>query len=202
MLPAKAATEFLERLQKEIAPYGEVERKEMLNFKREYLLSQTCEQSELDENLYFWDTAYHSRLMKENQVQFDETELSEYFALDEVVRGFLKTFETLFGLEFEKVEGEQRRLLMEKQGQPTEAATWHESIVMFSVWNEEAMGGEFLGYLYLDLLQRDGKKDHPCNIALAAVSSPLTPTYRYNMLTITRDSSTWMAPSTTRAPCS
>lgn len=26
------------------------------------------------------------------------------------------------------------------------------------------MGGEFLGFLYLDLLQREGKKDGACNI--------------------------------------
>jgi metallopeptidase MepB len=40
--------------------------------------------------------------MKETQAQFDETQLSEYFPLDEVIRGLLRTFETLFGLVFLK----------------------------------------------------------------------------------------------------
>jgi metallopeptidase MepB len=59
---------------------------------------------------------------------------------------------------------------MTKQGQSIDAATWHDSIVMFAMWNEEATGGESLGYLYLDLLQRDGKKDHPRKISISTVS--------------------------------
>lgn len=174
MLSAKAATEFLEKLQKEIASYGEIEMDEMRKFKRGYLLSQGCELSQLDDKLYFWETAFYFRLMKESKVQFNETQLSEYFTLDEVIKGLLKTFEKLFGLVFEEVKEEERKSLMQKQGQPVGAATWHETVVMLSVWNEEAMGGGFLGYLYLDLLKRDGKRDHPCKISVAAVR-PLIP---------------------------
>jgi metallopeptidase MepB len=169
MLTAKAATDFLEQLQREIAPYGEIEMNEMRKSKREYLLSRNSDQSKLDDKLYFWETAFYSRLMNENQAQFNESQLSEYFTLNEVIRGLLWTFEKIFGLVFEELKEEGRRILMEKQGQPVEAATWHKNVLMFSVWNEEAMGGEFLGYLYLDLLRRDGKKDHPCKISVVAV---------------------------------
>jgi len=169
-LSAKEATAFLDRVQEEIAPYCEVEMSEMKRFKREHLLSRNGDQSKVDDTLYFWDTAFYARSMKETQVQFDETQLSEYFTLDEVIRGLLSTFETLFGLVFNELKEEGRRVLMNKQEQPVEAATWHESVVMFSVWNEEAMGGGFLGYPYLDLLTRDGKKDHPCKIGISNVS--------------------------------
>jgi hypothetical protein len=30
--------------------------------------------------------------------------------------------------------------------------------VTLSIWNEEAMDGDFLGYLSLDLIQQEGKK--------------------------------------------
>ncbi|KAE9368858.1 thimet oligopeptidase [Stipitochalara longipes BDJ] len=168
MLSAQTAMAFLDQLQEEITPVADVEMDEVRKFKRNHLLSQDCESNKLDNRLYLWDTSFYSRLMKETQVRFDETQLSEYFSLYEVIRGLLRTFETLFGLVFEEIKEEGRKLLMEKQEQPVEATTWHESVMMFSVWNEEAMGGDFLGYLYLDLLQRDGKKDHPCKISISA----------------------------------
>jgi len=66
--------------------------------------------------------------------------LSEYFSLDEVILGLLKTFETLFGLVFEEITEEGKRLLVGKHGESEEAAAWHESVTMFPAWNEEAMG--------------------------------------------------------------
>jgi hypothetical protein len=39
MFTAKVATEFLDQLQEDIAPYGEVEMDEMRKFEREYMVS-------------------------------------------------------------------------------------------------------------------------------------------------------------------
>jgi metallopeptidase MepB len=39
MFTAKVATEFLDQLQEDIAPYGEVEMDEMRKFEREYIVS-------------------------------------------------------------------------------------------------------------------------------------------------------------------
>jgi len=70
MLSAKAATAFLDQLQEEITPYCELEMNEMKKFKRNYLLSRNCNPSQLDDRLYFWDTAFYARSMKETQAQF------------------------------------------------------------------------------------------------------------------------------------
>jgi metallopeptidase MepB len=34
---------------------------------------------------------------------------------------------------------------------------WHPDVIVFSVWKDAINGGDFLGYLYLDLFPRDHK---------------------------------------------
>ena len=43
---------------------------------------------------------------------------------------------------------------------------WHEDVKVFSVWDEEAEGGSFVGYLYLDMHPRNGKYPHAANFSL------------------------------------
>jgi metallopeptidase MepB len=47
---------------------------------------------------------------------------------------------------------------------------WHEDVQVFSVWDEEAQGSGFVGYLYLDLFPREGKYGHAANFNLQPVS--------------------------------
>jgi metallopeptidase MepB len=73
----------------------------------------------------------------------------------------LKIFEELFGLEFVKIEGEDRKAISESG--KGEDITWHPDVQMFSVWNDAGEGSGFVGYLYLDLFPRDGKYGHAAN---------------------------------------
>lgn len=64
----------------------------------------------------------------------------------------LGLFGRLFGLVFEKLEN--------KDSEPSileQSLVWHSDVVLYSVWNDEREGGEFAGYLYLDLHPRPGK---------------------------------------------
>jgi metallopeptidase MepB len=107
-----------------------------------------------DGKLYRWDQRYYERLMLEMQNSVDEDMIAEYFPLHETARGMLHIFETIFSLVFEKIE---------------QASVWHDDVQAFSVWDSDAIGGEFLGYLYLDLYKREDKYDGVCNSNLQPV---------------------------------
>jgi metallopeptidase MepB len=97
------------------------------------------------------------RLMKETQVQFDETQLSECFPLNKVSAGYLKHPKQCSALHSSR----SRRREKTAHGQARTASGnshLHKSVVTLSIWNEEAMDGDFLGHLSLDLIQQEGEK--------------------------------------------
>lgn len=76
----------------------------------------------------------------------------------------LNIFEKLFGLVFVELNAEDRKNIS-----PTgkaEDIVWHEDVIMFSVWNDQSEGGEFVGYLYLDMHPRPSKYGHAANFNL------------------------------------
>jgi len=76
----------------------------------------------------------------------------------------LRIFEELFGLVFVEITGEERDKISET-GKGSDIV-WHEDVQLFSVWDDEGEGGEFVGYLYLDLHPRPGKYGHAANFNL------------------------------------
>lgn len=116
---------------------------------------------------YLWDYAYYNQHMLETQYSVDRQELAEYFPLETTLNGVMEIFQHLFGLIFDEVIAEERHRLA-----PTgmgEDLVWQEDVQMFAVWNDQQEGGEFLGYLYLDLYSRAGKYGGMCNINLQGV---------------------------------
>ena len=138
--------------------------------KREHLLSRGITETDIDDRLFLWDQLFYMRLVEEQENELDQNKIAEFFPLQEVVDGLLKNFETLFGVVFIEILEDARKSLMEKQGHGVSAMTWHEDVAVYAVWNEEALGGDFLGYLYLDVLKRQGKRDHACCITFQPVS--------------------------------
>lgn len=55
---------------------------------------------------------------------------------------------------------------------PDHVMTWHPDVIVFSVWEDAANGGDFLGYLYFDLFPRDHKYNHAGHYNLRPVNSP------------------------------
>jgi metallopeptidase MepB len=173
MMTSESIENFLENLHDEIKPAGKSEKDLMRQLKRANLEARGLNPDSVDDRIYLWDQNFYSRLLKENGGDFDTAKLSEFFPLETTLRGLLRIFETMFGLVFNPISNESRRSLMKETGHPTDAITWHEDVKILAVYNEEDAGGAFLGYLYLDLLKREGKADHPCNICFQPVSQQL-----------------------------
>ncbi|KJZ77939.1 hypothetical protein HIM_02576 [Hirsutella minnesotensis 3608] len=152
---------FLGDLRTRLAPGGVKEAERLLEYKkRDYE-----ERGEsFDGNLYMWDISFYSNKVKEKEFSVDEVEISQYFPVDSTFAGMLKIFEQIFGFVFVELKTEDRARLS-----PTgkaEDIAWHEDVIIYSVWDEEAAGGGFCGYLYLDLHPRDNKYGHNANFNL------------------------------------
>ncbi|MCA9603793.1 MAG: M3 family metallopeptidase, partial [Myxococcales bacterium] len=84
-----------------------------------------------------WDGAYWSRKFADTRV--DSEVLRKYFPLDNVLEGFFRTTEQIYGVKFEELS----------------LPTWHPDVRSFQV--VDATGRE-LGILQLDLYSRPGKR--------------------------------------------
>ncbi|CZT52381.1 related to metallopeptidase MepB [Rhynchosporium secalis] len=153
---------FLDEMQDKTAVASKSNMEKLRKLKRQTLVSQGLEEGEIDDRLFLWDQLFYMRLLEEQEHDLDQNKIAEFFPLDETVQGLLENFEILFGVVFVDLSEKSRELMMEKQ----EHITWHEDVAVYAVWDEEALGGGFLGYLHLDLLKRKGKRDHACCITL------------------------------------
>lgn len=170
LMTMDGVTSLLADLQQKTAPASKSSRDMLRKLKREHLLSRGITETDIDDRLFLWDQLFYMRLVEEQENELDQNKIAEFFPLQEVVDGLLKNFETLFGVVFIEILEDARKSLMEKQGHGVSAMTWHEDVAVYAVWNEEALGGDFLGYLYLDVLKRQGKRDHACCITFQPVS--------------------------------
>ncbi|KAH7336587.1 metallopeptidase MepB [Rhexocercosporidium sp. MPI-PUGE-AT-0058] len=164
LMTMDSVTSLIEDLQEKTAPASESSRDKLRKLKREHLLLQGVAEADIDDRLFLWDQLFYMKLVEEQENDLDQNKIAEFFPLDETVRGLLENFETLFGVVFIELTEESRSNLMDKQGQDAAAITWHEDVAVYAVWDEDALGGGFLGYLYLDILKRHGKRDHACCI--------------------------------------
>lgn len=102
---------------------------------------------------------FYNRILKE-ELSFDSFKVAEYFQLDATVNGMIEIFANLFGLAF----------VQDESANPERY--WHKDVKLFHVWDSDSRGGEFLGYLYMDLYERRGKGLIPRTTSLHPVSSP------------------------------
>lgn len=117
-----------------------------------------------DGHYFLWDNRFYDRLMLEKDYSLDHQKIAEYFPLSTTISGMLEIFEELFGLVFVEVTGADRaKISSTGKGQDI---VWHEDVKLFSVWDEEAQGSGFVGYLYLDMHPREGKYGHAANFNL------------------------------------
>jgi metallopeptidase MepB len=112
-----------------------------------------------DGRFYNWDRRYYERMLLETGYSVDGQKIAEYFPLRETVSGMLSIFESLFHLAFEEIVGEERE----------KATVWQEDVRLFTVWDSNDLSSGFLGYLYLDLYQRENKCEGVSNFNLQPV---------------------------------
>ncbi|KAH6709406.1 hypothetical protein BKA61DRAFT_634902 [Leptodontidium sp. MPI-SDFR-AT-0119] len=92
---------------------------------------------------YPWYYAFYNRQLVKEEYSVDMKKVGEYFEVHTTMQKILKNFEELFGLQFHDIRRQDA-----------------------VVWDEEALGGGFLGYLYLDLFDRDYKDSGIFNCTL------------------------------------
>jgi metallopeptidase MepB len=149
---AKSVDEFLGDLRTRLQKGGAEEMAGLKRVKEAHLKAHGLP---YDGHYYAWDHRYYSRIQEEQDFKIDQLKLAEYFPIQEVLARMLAIFEQLMGLRFVEVVGADRAAIS-----PTgraEDIVWHPDVQIFSVWNDEGQGGDFVGYLYTDMHPRDGK---------------------------------------------
>ncbi|KXT15468.1 hypothetical protein AC579_10592 [Pseudocercospora musae] len=152
----KTVDDFLGDLRTRLAPGGLKEIEKLKALKKEV--------TGKDDKYYLWDHRFYDTLMLERDYQLDQNKIAEYFPLQTSIAGMLNIFEEIFGLQFVKIEGEHRDQIS-PSGKGNDIV-WHEDVHVFAVWDDAGEGGEFVGYLYLDLHPREGKYGHAANFNL------------------------------------
>ncbi|KAJ3958265.1 hypothetical protein N0V92_005142 [Colletotrichum tropicale] len=104
---------------------------------------------DFDGHYFTWDNPYYDNMLLQQDYAVDQAKISEYFPLQSTVNGMLGIFEQLFGMVFHEILDEERASLS-STGKGDDLV-WHPDVQIFSVWDKDEEGGEFLGYLYLDL---------------------------------------------------
>lgn len=156
----KTVDDFLGDLRERLKKGGETERKALTDLKKQDLESRGKGDS-FDGRYYIWDNRFYDRLMLEKDYKVDQELLSQWFPLETSIRGMLTIFETLFGMTFYQVTGDDRSAI--SPSGKGDDIVWHEDVQVFSVWDSEDQGSGFIGYLYLDLHPREGKYGHAAN---------------------------------------
>lgn len=148
---------FLNNIKESLAPIARLELNALVELKRADVEGmQTTESPEIllekTGTFHIWDFNYYSNLSKVRTHAFDEKKFSEYFSLEKSLAGMMSTFSRLFGLQFWEITLEQ----FSEFGRD-HVMIWHPDVTVFTVWEDDNNGGEFLGYLYLDPFPRDNK---------------------------------------------
>ncbi len=93
----------------------------------------------LSTTLMDWDVDYYTNQILKTQYQVDHEKIREYLPMEQCLTGILDVYETLFGLEFRKID---------------DASVWHEEVDMYEIYDGENLMGRF----YLDLFPRPNKE--------------------------------------------
>ena len=157
----KTVDDFLGDLRTRLTQGGASEMEVLKTLKKQELKSMG---ENFDGYYFLWDHRYYDRMMLELDFSLDQEKLSEWFPLETSIRGMLTIFETLFGMTFVEIIGDDRSAIS-PSGKGDEIV-WHPDVQVFSVWDSEDQGSGFIGYLYLDLHPRPGKYGHAANFNL------------------------------------
>lgn len=158
---ADTVNDFLSDLQSRLTEGGKAEAAHLLEYKKKDLEERG---EAFDGNLYSWDVPYYNRIMKEKEFSVDDVAISQFFPVNATFFAMLQVFQDILGLRFVELDEESRaRISSTGKG---DDLLWHEEVRMFAVWDEEDLGGDFCGYLYIDLHPRDNKYGHHANFGL------------------------------------
>ncbi|KAM0344475.1 hypothetical protein ACHAPU_007447 [Fusarium lateritium] len=138
----ESVIKMLNKLRTELKPLADEEMKTLFKIKNAYIQEHGSDEENDDaQRLNAWDWAFYARILEKERYSLDSLLISEYFEVDHSLKGMLRIFEEIFGMVFV----------------PIDAPVWQKDVTVYEAWNSEEQGGQFLGYLYLDLYAREGK---------------------------------------------
>ncbi|THZ06051.1 zincin [Aureobasidium pullulans] len=153
--------ELFEKLEQALFPQAYQEQQVIWERKKSYLHDNNDLTDEDEDTLNPWDTAFYNRLAKED-MRVHQEKVSEYFPLRHTVLAMLEVFSSCLQLRFEHLSQDY-----------VHSSIWHKDVEVWGVWDErEASIGEFVGYLYTDLLSRPNKHQGNQNVNIQRVSFP------------------------------
>ena len=132
----KAALSFIEEL---IAPLQKKAALEHENLKSCLPDSVTLE----DGKIKPWDFRFLTNHYSKKELRVDESEIENYFPLDETIEGLFDIYERFLGIGLKSVEASN---------------FWHDSVALIEISKEN----QILGHVALDLFPREGKYSHAC----------------------------------------
>ncbi|KAF5612784.1 uncharacterized protein FTJAE_14009 [Fusarium tjaetaba] len=124
----------LDDLHKRLKPLAQAETDRLIQLKQRDYKEPVSE-------LYSWDRAYYIHKQTQESFFVDHELLAEYFEANHTLQGMLGVLKELFGIDFRSIV----------------TSVWHESVVAYEAWDIPSEGGKFLGHLYVDLFDREGK---------------------------------------------
>lgn len=153
--------EFLFTLRTRLAEGAKAEAEKLLEYKKKDCAERGVA---FDGNLYSWDISFYTRMMKEKEFSVDDVAISQYFPVNATFSAMLRVFEELLGVRFFELDAEDMARI--SPSGKAEDIKWHEEVRVFAVWDEEALGGEFRAYLFIDLHPRPYKFGHHANFGI------------------------------------
>ncbi|UKZ69324.1 uncharacterized protein TrAtP1_010335 [Trichoderma atroviride] len=151
---------FLEQLRQSLVPHGRDELQILRQVRDEHrLLIENVANDDgftEDDRFYPWDLEYYKRIHSLRS-QIDDTEISQLFPLEHTVLAMLRLFESFLGLKFTQISSDHL----------DPAWIWHEDVQIWEAWDNKE--GEFIGFLYLDILWRENKYKGSQNVNIKSV---------------------------------
>ena len=150
---------MLDQITEKLLPTGKLAFEKVHNKKKEFLRAglgkriQDPVDSDLDENVLMgWEIMYYDNLIEEEKKKergedTSEASIEEYFPLQHTIDAVMAFFAEYLQLHFIPIPQDEARKHI-----------WHEDVTVWTVWDErEGHKGDFIGYLFADLLSRPNK---------------------------------------------
>ena len=95
------------------------------------------------QKVHSWEKSYYLDKWHKSQNKTDEGLIKEYFPVNQVVEGTLKTYQKILGVQFSEIQNPD---------------VWHKDVRAFEI--RDAKTNQRIGHFYLDLYPRPGKFGH------------------------------------------
>jgi metallopeptidase MepB len=148
----ESIVQFMDSVQARLNPISEKYISQLKEIKRRDVEGRG---EPFDGHFYLWDWQYYQAVGREQQGKMPSDKISEYFPLEGVINTMMEMFRQVFGVAFTELDPEERAKL--SSSGDGGGLVWHDTVRLFAARDTDG-DQEFLGYLYLDLFERDDKK--------------------------------------------